>query len=173
MQLNNSENGKIAKIDRWNLVNCDVKIYENGALMAANRPQKNLSFRIDPDLSVMPDLELSLSDNILKVIYERLLQLYPELQGYQLSSDESNWLYELRPIRVSIDRQLALESIYENNALGQLFLAMRALVSEFMISSENTITVYLEEIYDTVEMPHRQILEMFPYEIIIEEINNQ
>jgi hypothetical protein len=164
MQLINKITGCIAKLDRWDLSNCKVDLFENGILQDKGIISERLTYKLNLNLEVPVDNALqSVKAEIIKLIYEQLLT-YPEFENFEISTEEGNWLFSARNIRVSLDRQLALEAIYENNSLGQLFDVMRVTLKDFIISNAKTMTIYLEELYSQ----HQMILEQYPEHIFIE-----
>jgi len=166
MQLNNTTTGQIAKINKWSLANCRVQVFENGILLNEAKASQTLNYQLNINLDTpcRPDLG-TIENELIYLIYSQVLERYPEFNGFEISEETANWVFPLRPIRISLDRQLALEAIYNDNALGQLFNGLRIQLKEYIISNENTLTIYLEELFEQ----HRAILEQFPDNILIQE----
>ena len=67
---------------------------------------------------------------------------------YTASETTYNWLFELRPIRISIpDVEYAKETL-AGNEFGQLILTLIGTLKDFVIQGNGTSVVYLEEIYE-------------------------
>lgn len=160
MQLINKTTGYSAKLIQYTLSNCKVAVYENGV----STPETYYTFNISADFQSIADNNLSIEDNIIKAILNYLLTK-DEFQGYELELvSTNNWLFPSRSIRIIMPTLFTLNSLANDDAVGQLFDSLRLTLKEFIIKGKQHYIVYLEELYQE----HRDILEA-SNEIIIQE----
>ncbi len=99
---------------------------------------------------------------LIRLCYEALkLEVFPTFKV----SENENWLFPLRPIRVYIPDGIVKSATNSGNALGQLLMAMQSdIPAEFRKATETGVVTYLELLLPE----HRAIMEAYP-EIILEE----
>ena len=170
MQLNNTVNNNVLIVDNINLkLNVmTFSIYENDHLYNyAGKPLKSENINFSIDFTVNADSELSIINNLYKKCYEYILTLntYSDY-AYSDNSYGYNWVYNTdeKPVRVIINNEILLTAIKEQNALGQLIIALSPTLNEYSIKNETQVIIYLSQVLSE----HQTILDGYPNDVFVD-----
>lgn len=166
MQLINKTTGEILKLDisDFGIKKCTLNLFESEALKDKGVVSNTYSYKISPDFKVEVNANYNLAQNVMYVIYAYLVaRNFPELEGFELVMANRHWLYNEKPVMVSINKAFALEECWKLTEVGQLINSLRAANKEFVIECENNITVYLDSLFGE----NKTLLESVPEKVFI------
>ncbi len=132
MQLNNLNTGHIIRIDEFTqetgrcvyteyekIIFKKEVIEEETIVTEIKQFTKNFQKTVilNIDWTQLPDANISISENIEKLAY---LKLSEKFEGFEISTDIQNWLYENRSFCITILNSFVLKEIQPLDAQGTL-----------------------------------------------------